>query len=129
MSKYNNKKTIVDNIKFDSKVEANRYIELKMLEKARKISDLELQPKFILQEQYINNKGEKIRAITYKADFCYLEGNKIVVEDVKGVETKEFKINRNYRWIVNRNWTYYRSIYAKLDIWNNSNWISINNIW
>lgn len=94
MSKYNNKKTIVDNIKFDSKAEANRYIELKMLEKARKISDLELQPKFILQEQYINNKGEKIRAITYKADFCYLEGNKIVVEDVKGVETKEFKIKK-----------------------------------
>lgn len=94
MSKYNNKKTIVDNIKFDSKSEANRYIELKMLEKARKISDLELQPKFILQEKYINNKGEKIRAITYKADFCYLEGNKIVVEDVKGVETKEFKIKR-----------------------------------
>lgn len=94
MSKYNNKKTIIDNIKFDSKAEANRYIELKMLEKARKISDLELQPKFILQEKYINNKGEKIRAITYKADFCYLEGNKIVVEDVKGVETKEFKIKR-----------------------------------
>lgn len=94
MSKYNNKKTIIDNIKFDSKAEANRYIELKMLEKARKISDLELQPKFILQEKYINNKGEKIRAITYKADFCYLEGNKIVVEDVKGVETKEFKIKK-----------------------------------
>lgn len=94
MSKYNNKKTIVDNIKFDSKSEANRYIELKMLEKARKISDLELQPKFILQEKYINNKGEKIRAITYKADFCYLEGNKIVVEDVKGMETKEFKLKK-----------------------------------
>lgn len=94
MSKYNNKKTIVDNIKFDSKAEANRYIELKLLEKSAKISDLELQPKFELQEKYINNKGEKIRAITYKADFRYLEGNKIVVEDVKGVETKEFKIKR-----------------------------------
>ena len=94
MSKYKNKKTIVDNIKFDSKAEANRYIELKLLEKSGKISDLELQPKFELQEKYINNKGEKIRAITYKADFCYLEGNKIVVEDVKGVETKEFKIKR-----------------------------------
>lgn len=94
MSKYNNKKTVVDNIKFDSKAEANRYIELKLLEKSGKISDLELQPKFELQEKYINNKGEKIRAIIYKADFCYLEGNKIIVEDVKGVETKEFKIKR-----------------------------------
>lgn len=94
MSKYKNKKTIVDNIKFDSKAEANRYIELKLLEKSGKISDLELQPKFTLQEKYTNNKGEKVRAITYKADFCYLEGNKIVVEDVKGVETKEFKIKK-----------------------------------
>lgn len=94
MSKYNNKKTIIDNIKFDSKAEANRYIELKMLEKARKISDLELQPKFELQEKYTNNKGEKVRAITYKADFCYIENGKLVVEDVKGVETKEFKIKR-----------------------------------
>ncbi len=94
MNKYKNKKTIVDNIKFDSKAEANRYIELKLLEKSGKISDLELQPKFELQEKYINNKGEKIRAITYKADFCYLERNKIVVEDVKGVITKEFAIKK-----------------------------------
>lgn len=111
MSKYNNKKTIVDNIKFDSKAEANRYIELKMLEKAGKISNLELQPKFILQEKYINNKGEKVRAITYKADFSYIEKTEIlncrvnkdrlqnvleqiVVEDVKGVETKEFKLKK-----------------------------------
>lgn len=94
MSKYKNKKTIVDNIKFDSKAEANRYIELKLLEKAGKISDLELQPKFELQEKYINNKGEKVRAITYKSDFSYIENGKLVVEDVKGVETKEFKIKK-----------------------------------
>lgn len=94
MSKYNNKKTIIDNIKFDSRAEANRYIELKLLEKAGKISDLELQPKFELQEKYINNKGEKVRAITYKADFSYIENGKLIVEDVKGVETKEFKLKK-----------------------------------
>ena len=94
MSKYNNKKTIVDNIKFDSKAEARRYVELKLMQDTGHIEKLTLQPKFELQPKYKNNKGETVRAITYKADFCYLEGNKIVVEDVKGVETKEFKIKR-----------------------------------
>lgn len=73
MNKYRNRKTIVDGIKFDSKAEANRYIELRMLEKAGYIKQLRLQPRFVLQESYKNNKGETIRAITYKADFSYIE--------------------------------------------------------
>lgn len=94
MSKYRNKETIVDNIKFDSKAEANRYIELKILAKSGHIKQLELQPKFILQEKYINNKGKTVRAITYKADFSYIEKGKLIVEDVKGMETKEFKLKK-----------------------------------
>lgn len=43
--KYNNKKVVYDNIKFDSKKEMIRYTELKLLEKAKKIKDLELQKK------------------------------------------------------------------------------------
>ena len=73
MNKYRNRKTIVDGITFDSKAEANRYIELKMLEKAGYIKQLKLQPKFTLQESYKNNKGQTIRAITYIADFSYTE--------------------------------------------------------
>lgn len=73
MNKYRNRKTIVDRITFDSKAEANRYIELKMLEKSGYIKQLKLQPKFELQPKYKNNKGETIRAITYKADFSYIE--------------------------------------------------------
>ena len=48
MNKYHNKKTEVDGIIFDSKKEANRYIELKMLERAGKIHDLQLQVKLHL---------------------------------------------------------------------------------
>lgn len=94
MNKYHNTKTTIDGIKFDSKAEAKRYIELKLLQKAKKITDLQLQPKYELQPKYKNNKGENIRAITYKADFSYTEGNKVIVEDVKGMETKEFKLKK-----------------------------------
>lgn len=73
MSKYRNKKTIVDGIKFDSKAEAMRYKQLKILQQSNYITNLKLQPKFELQAKYINNKGEHVRAITYKADFSYYE--------------------------------------------------------
>ena len=68
MSKYRNRKTIHDGITFDSKGEANRYCELKILERAGEISDLTLQPKFTLQESFKKN-GKTHRAITYIADF------------------------------------------------------------
>lgn len=93
-NKYKNIKTKVDGIKFDSKAEAKRYIELKMLLKGKYITDLELQPKFELQPKYINNKGEHIRAIIYKADFMYIKNGITIVEDVKGVETKDFKLKK-----------------------------------
>lgn len=92
--KYHNKKTIVDNIKFDSRAEAERYCELKLLLQAKEISNLELQPKFEVLPSYVNNKGEKIRAIIYKADFSYYCNNKKIVEDVKGYETKDFKLKK-----------------------------------
>lgn len=94
MNKYRNKKVVIDGIKFDSIAEGNRYRELKLLEKRKYITDLELQPKFELQPKYTNAKGEHIRAIIYKADFSYIENGKIIVEDVKGMETKDFKLKK-----------------------------------
>lgn len=91
MNKYRNKKTIVDNITFDSKAEANRYCELKLLEKAQKIFDLKLQPRFLLQDKF-KYKGKTIRKIEYVADFEYIENGQVVVEDKKGMETQVFKI-------------------------------------
>jgi hypothetical protein len=91
--KYHNKKTVIDGITFDSKREAERYCELKLLEKAGKIRYLDLQPEFILQESFKKN-GVTYRAIKYIADFSYIdiETGEIVVEDVKGMETEVFKI-------------------------------------
>jgi len=92
-SKYGAKKTTVDGITFDSKREANRYCELKLLEKAGEITDLELQPKFELQPGFRKN-GLKIRAITYTADFKYIERGKVIIEDVKGHYTQQFELRK-----------------------------------
>ena len=95
MSKYRSQKTIIDGISFDSKREGNRYVELKMLERAGKIKDLELQHQYELQPSFRKN-GRTIRAITYVADFTYfdLERMRIVVEDVKGFRTDVYMLKR-----------------------------------
>ena len=93
MNKYRARKTSVNGIAFASKGEAKRYSHLLLLLKAKKISNLELQPRFLLQEKDVVN-GEHIRAINYIADFKYEENGKTIIEDFKGVETEVFKIKR-----------------------------------
>ena len=97
-SKYGNKKVTLDGITFDSKREASRYAELKLLERAGQISGLELQKTFTLipaQYEVINGKKKCVeRAVTYKADFYYWENGKEIVEDTKGFKTKEYIIKR-----------------------------------
>ena len=95
MSKYHSKKVIVDGITFDSKKEAIRYQELKILERAGTIKDLRLQYQFILQPPFRKN-GKAIRAITYVADFVYFDNERMknVVEDVKGFKTDVYTLKR-----------------------------------
>lgn len=101
-NKLHAEKAVVDNIIFDSKREAKRYCELKLLLKAGEISHLELQKEFILlPPQYdkptgFYQKGEKKgqpkqgklleRGVSYFADFCYIDTktNDYIVEDTKG---------------------------------------------
>lgn len=89
MSKYRANKTTLDGIQFDSKREAQRYSELKLLERAGAIQDLERQVEF---ELIPKQKGE--RAVKYIADFVYKENGEKVVEDVKGMKTKDYIIKR-----------------------------------
>lgn len=94
-SKYKAKKTEVDGIKFDSQKEANRYLDLLVLEKAGLIQDLDRQVRFELQPSY-KKKGKTIRAIYYIADFVYYDtfkGQKIV-EDTKGYRTEIYKLKK-----------------------------------
>ena len=100
MSKYRSKKTAYNSIVFDSKREAKRYSELFLLERAGAITNLELQKSFELipaqYEKLENGKKGKCleRAVTYKADFYYIENGKPVVEDTKGFKTKDYIIKR-----------------------------------
>ena len=108
MQKYRNKKTIVDGLVFDSKKEANRYRELSVLWRAGVISDLELQKEFeLIPAQYetfprYGKKGQRLKdgkrciekPVRYKADFVYKENGSVIVEDTKGVKTKDYIIKR-----------------------------------
>lgn len=95
MNKYHNKIIIYDGIKFDSIKEKNRYIELKLLERAGLIKNLKLQYEFELQPAFILNK-KKIRKISYIADFYYFDNelNDYIVEDTKGMRTDVYKIKK-----------------------------------
>lgn len=86
-SKFGAQKTTVDGIEFDSKAEARRYSELRILERTGKIKNLERQVRYDLE---VN--GERIGF--YKADFRYWDQarSEEIVEDVKGVRTPVFAI-------------------------------------
>lgn len=86
-SKYNAKKTVYDGITFHSAKEARRYAALKLLERARKISDLRRQVRY---ELIVNG----MRVCRYTADFVYREGDAEIVEDAKGYRTPEYIIKR-----------------------------------
>jgi hypothetical protein len=95
MRKYHNHKVIDDEITFDSLMEHRRYVQLKMMQKAGAILDLHVHPTFKLQPAYYSNsQRKKIQAITYTADYSYLEDGKVVVEDVKGFKTAVFNLKR-----------------------------------
>lgn len=112
MNKYSNQRIVVRGEKFDSEKEYERYCQLKILERAGRISNLQRQVKFTLiptqreESREIYKKGMmkgqpkpgKLieKECNYIADFVYFDFDKndIVVEDVKGFRTKEYLIKR-----------------------------------
>ena len=94
MAKYHNQKMNVDGIEFDSKKEARRWCELRLLEKAGAIKDLKRQVKFVLIPTQKINGIVAERECAYVADFVYSEGNNTIIEDTKGFKTPDYKIKR-----------------------------------
>ena len=108
MNKYGNKKITFNGITFDSRKEYNRFRELLLLEKAGAIQDLSLQVKYELipaQYETVERYGKTGRRLkdslkciekecSYIADFVYFENGVKVVEDTKGMRTKEYIIKR-----------------------------------
>lgn len=86
-SKYGNKKVTVDGIRFDSKAEARRYVDLRHLERAGEISHLVLQPEFPIM---ING----VKVAVYRADFSYRNAHGSVCEDVKGMKTPLYRLKK-----------------------------------
>lgn len=95
-SKYHSKKAEMDGHQFDSEKEAERYSILKLLQNIGEIYDLELQKEFELIPTQRDENGKLLeRKCSYRADFCYkTKSGKLVVEDTKGVRTKEYIIKR-----------------------------------
>jgi len=89
MTKYRAIKTQLDGITFDSKREASRYAELKMMQAQAVIERLELQPVLPIS---INGRP----VCKYKGDFRYFcrARNRHVLEDVKGFETPVFRLKK-----------------------------------
>jgi hypothetical protein len=91
-TKYHSRKLEVDGYAFDSQAEGKRYQQLKLMERAGQIRLLEVHPTYELQPAFKDREGKTVRAIAYEADFSYIEGGERVVEDVKGMETKDYKL-------------------------------------
>ncbi len=87
MSKYRNIKTTVDGITFDSRKEAARYGTLKLLEKAREISELRCQVRY-------NIELNGVKLFAYVADFGYVAHGFTIVEDVKSETTRKNPVYR-----------------------------------
>lgn len=113
-TKYYNKKTCVNGIEFDSRKEARRYQELLLLQRGGVIQNLKMQVKYNLipaqyetYERYGKNgqrlkDGQRLleKECSYIADFVYTENGKEIVEDTKGIKTKDYIIKRKLMlWI------------------------------
>ncbi|MCA8026503.1 DUF1064 domain-containing protein [Burkholderia cepacia] len=93
-SKYRNQRCVHDGITFDSRRERDRWIELSRQLASGEISELERQVVFVLAEAVVID-GRKKPALRYIADFVYERDGKTVIEDVKGMVTREYRIKRH----------------------------------
>ena len=92
-ARYSTYKPIVDNITFDSLMEAKYYIYLQEKKKTGVIQSFERQVSYELQPKFKKN-GKSYRPITYIADFVVDYGDSTSVIDTKGKETTEFKLKK-----------------------------------
>lgn len=92
-NKYHNKKIKTQEGDFDSKYEYEEWIRLKFLEKVGEIKSLERQVAIKLLPHFRTNQG-MIRAITYVADFIYIDKGIRCIVDTKGFPTKDYILKK-----------------------------------
>ena len=94
-SKYHNEKVNFRGETFDSKKEFEYYLILKDREKKGEITGLRRQVNFEIQPAFTDARGNKHRAINYKADFVYETNDNIIhVVDVKGMRTDVYRLKQ-----------------------------------
>ena len=110
VKKYGNKKIRAGEQIFDSKREYKRWRDLTLLERAGEIKNLQRQVPFLLLPEQRGPSVEKYqkgprrgqpkpgpvleRKLIYIADFVYEENGETVVEDAKGMRTRDYVIKR-----------------------------------
>ena len=96
MRKYRNKPTVYQGQRYDSKREAERFMELSLMERAGIIRDLKRQVDFELLPTQKRADGKTERKVVYRADFTYYRGKNFIVEDVKSpvTRTKDYVLKR-----------------------------------
>ena len=94
-NKYNARKTTVCGRTFDSKREADYYLELLARKQAGEIVRIGFQPSYTLLAGFVDNTGKKQKPITYTADFfvTFADGHSEVIE-VKGVKTRDYLLRK-----------------------------------
>ena len=94
-NKYGAQKTMVCGRTFDSRREADYYLELLELKRRGIVTDIKLQPSYELLEGFTDNMGKKHRPITYTPDFLvrYADGRLEAIE-VKGVKTRDYILRK-----------------------------------
>ena len=94
-NKYNARKTVMCGHTFDSRREAEIYLDLLSRKQHGEILRIGLQPQYTLLEGFKDNTGKKWRPITYTADFfvTYADGRNEVIE-VKGVRTRDYLLRK-----------------------------------
>ncbi len=90
-------------IVFDSKAEGEAYLEIKSAELNGRVTKLELQKEFMLQEEFKDASGKEYKPIRYFVDFYFFDTmkNRYRCIDTKGFATEVFKIKRklfNFRY-------------------------------
>lgn len=97
MSKYGARKTVIDGITFDSRLEANRYLDLRAMLAAKQISDLEFQVPYVLAPKVKLHGDKRARpAVRYLVDFRYRTRlGTLICEDSKGMDTPMSRLKRH----------------------------------
>lgn len=90
-SKYKNRKVVIKGVCYDSLKECRRHQFLTMERDLKQISDLHRQVTFVLAPSvHMEGNQRKTPALRYVADFIYVRGGKLVVEDCKGFKTRTY---------------------------------------